>query len=136
MDLKKLVDPENRDAGDDRTWFRCDPAVVYPEVIERIQEVIKSGELPQELVDNASPAEIDPRGVARMYLSRAKAVDAAGWKYALQAREKFTDPEKILLRAEALEIARLWFTQALHVQVGGNGTPLGVHWTNSPAFKL
>lgn len=135
FDAKLLTKPEKR-PGSGYSWFECNPEIIYPQVIARILEVLKSGEFPNELVDNNSDFDVDPRSVARLYLSDARKIPAEAWKYALQPRDKFQDQEKIIMRAEALHLARLWFTQALHVQIGGNGTPMGVHWTDAPAFKL
>lgn len=134
LDPLSLVNKEER-ADDGRTWYTCNPEIIYPAVIARIQEIISSGELPDELVDHKGNVEIDPRGIARTYASRAKALPLQSWDYALQARDKIQDAQVLAIRAEALNLARLWFTQALHVSVGGNGTALGMHWTNSPECR-
>jgi hypothetical protein len=137
FDAKSLVKIEERPRPG-HVWFACDPGIIYPAVIARIREVLKSGEFPNELVDLNTPPEADPRGVARTYLTIARTIQPEAFKWALQEHDRFysnyTDIE-IVRRAQALELARLWFTQALHVQAGGDGTPIGVHWINVPAFK-
>lgn len=128
--------PDRSAGGKERPWFTCDPEKIFPAVIARITQVLEDGEFPQELVDNNSQSEIDPRGVARQYLARAKKINPEAWQWALQDRGIFYKQEPIKERAAALDLARLWFTQALHVQVGGDGTPLGIHWLNRPAFRM
>ena len=148
FDAKSIVKPEDRQIperstggerpGFEYTWFTCVPEIIYPAVIARIREVLKSGEFPNELVDLNSPAESDPRGVARTYLAQAKELPSEAWKWALQEHDRFYKnylSTEIAMRRQALDIARRWFTQALHVQHGGDGTPMGVHWTNNPAFR-
>ena len=121
-----LCAPEER--GDDSySWFSAEPGKIYPATIARIKEVLESGELPAELVDYNAPAEVDPRAAARLHLGEAKGVKPAAWESALTGKPG--DPA----RAEALEVARRWFTQALHVAVN---KPLGLHILNDPAYKL
>ena len=137
-DILSLVKIEKRDDPDGRTWYAVDPDIVYPATIKRIQAVLKSSEIPQELVDPASPIEVDPRGVARLYLSDASRVPADAWKLALIPRGEFDQDSPALGdRAFALEVARRWFTQALHVQTGGNGSGMGIHiLAKDKAYRL
>lgn len=135
MDYKilSLATPEKRDDDKGYNWYAVDPAVVYPETVKRILDVLQSGELPQELVDDKAPVEIDPRSVARQYLAEARSMPEKAWEWSLTDRTEFKDPEQITARAAALELARRWFTQALHVAVGGS---LGVHILKDERFKL
>lgn len=135
-EIMSMVEQEKR-ADPAQAWFAVHPAVVYPKTIERIQEVLANGGLPQELVENHAPEEVDPRGVARLYLSDARKVPAEGWGLALRDRSEFNyqdDPEKLDARAQALEVARRWFTQALHT--ANDGKPIGVHILRDLRFRL
>jgi len=114
-------------------WYAFDPAVIYPETILRILAVIESGEIPEELVDNQAAPGVDPRSVAFAYANAAKELPAEGWHYALTDRDQFIDPQQITVRANALTLARRWFTQALHCAVG---QAVGVHIYKDDKYRL
>ncbi len=136
-DILSLVSIEERDDPERVVWYGVDPDIIYPATVKRIREVLASGEIPQELVDPSSPLEVDPRGVARLYLSDASRVPADAWQLALTPRGEFDEESPALSdRAFALEVARRWFTQALHVMAGGNGTGMGIHILKDERYRL
>ena len=112
--------PENRPVEPDRQWFAFDPVEIYPATIQRIQQVLQTGEYPTELIQ---PGD-NPTSVAEFYLSEARGIDPDAWQYALTPRSQLADEFVLQSRARALELARRWFTQALHVLVGA---PIGIH---------
>ncbi len=130
--LSKLAEPEKR-ADETYKWFAVEPAVIYPRTIARIQECLKTGELPQELVQPAVDVGPDPRSVAFDYLSRARAIPYEAWAFATVSKER-TPLDKQKMRAEALNIARLWYTQALHV--ANDMQPIGLHIKSDPDYKM
>lgn len=128
FDPLKLCQPEER--ADSVPWYATQPAVMYPATIARIGEVIASGEMPPELVGSSNP-EADPMAAAREYRLQARRLPAEAWK--LAAAPAPSDPEKRRVRAEALELARKWFTRALKLAVGKS---LGLHILKDPGFRL
>jgi hypothetical protein len=135
-DIMSLVTREER-PGQGIAWYAVSPEEAYPATIARIREVLVSGEIPQELVEDYAALDVDPRGVARQYLGEARAVPEAGWKLALQERQGFDDTRQemeLAARRQALETARRWFTQALHVATGG--AAMGVHILRDVRFRL
>ncbi len=120
--------------GDEYETFAVQPGEMYPATIKRILAVLDGSEFPHELVENHAPVDVDPRGVARLYLADARSVPAQAWGWALKARKKITDMGEIQARALALEVARRWFTQALHVQC--EGRPMRLHILKDEAYRL
>lgn len=128
FDVIALVEVENR--KDERNWFSADPDVFYPATIKRIKEVLHQDIYPVELADPATRPEIDMRAAGRLILNDAKNVAAEGWSNALRSKNAFEQSgyaQDLAARAFALDVARRWFTQALHVQIGGDRTPMGLH---------
>lgn len=128
LELCQELDPTT----DGRRSFICDPGIIYPSTIQHIRQVIASPNLPIELYQDFSPPEIDPRAVARDYQAKARTLPVRAWDLALLPRQDLRSPEDESLRAEALTLARLWFTQALHVAISGNPLMLRIlkddHW--------
>lgn len=127
---KSLTVPENRPKDANRSWFAVDPGDFYPATISRIQEVLVADVYPEELDDPATNYRIDSRSAGKIILNDAKRVSAESWRNALRPRSSFNDrkdAQVLAMRTFALDVARRWFTQALHVQVGGDGTPMGLH---------
>jgi len=129
----KYAKVEKRPADRVYKWYAFEPGVIYPATVKRIREVIDSGEIPEELIDNRAMPGVDPRSVAMAYASQAKQLPNAFWEYALQDRGDFEDPIVIAIRAEALTLARRWFTQALSVAVG---QAVGVHILKDERYRL
>lgn len=117
--------------------FVFEPAVIYPATIARIKQVLKDGSLPTELIDKNLNPDVDPRSAALMHRSRIRAIPEEAWDLALKPRSEFTDsPDDaglLVIRADALEAARLWFTRALKNEVG---KPVGVHILKDDDYRL
>src|SRR3989337_2387695 len=108
----KYARVEKRPADKIYRWYAFEPHVIYPATVKRIREVLASGEIPEELVDNQAMPGVDPRSVAMAYASSAKQIPGSAWGDALVDRGDFEDPLQIALRADALTLARRWVTQA------------------------
>jgi len=118
--IRAYAVPESRPADPSRQWFAFDPAEIYPATLQRIQGVLQTGEYPSELIQ---PGD-HPTSVAEFYLSEARLIDPDAWQYALTPRCQLADETMLQSRARLLELARRWFTQALHVAVDA---PVGIH---------
>ncbi len=115
-DVMAYARRENR--PDHFEWYAFLPSEIYPATILRILEVRRSGEIPEELIDEHS---IAPHGVAMDYMKRALAIPEDAFE--LNGAD----------RGAVLELARLWFTQALRVKVG---KPIGIHILKDEAYRL
>ncbi len=126
-DVMQYAAPEDR--SDERAWFSFTPDQIYPYTLRRIIAV-RLGAAPDELID---PASAVPNGVALSYLAMAKEISEQAL-YAAMVPKSDCRPWVIDERAKALNLARLWFTQALHVRM--HGTPIGVHILKDDAYRL
>lgn len=119
-------------------WYSLAPDDIYPATISRIVDCIDRGErFPDELIDRDS---IEPDGVAAALMIEAQAVAPPAWDWALRPLSEWADPESTKAlewhraeRAKALECARRWFTQALHVKVG---KPVGIKILKDERYRL
>lgn len=102
LDVFAIAKPEAR-ADQDYAWFAVDPDALYPATLAHVAGAL----------EHPRPAE--PLG---QLWDRGKKVGAKA--FADAPAGKPGDPA----RAEALEVARLWFTEMLHQAVG---RPLGLH---------
>lgn len=99
------------------TWFAVQPAELYPATLAHIQKVLEGQRPP------------DPLG---MYFDAARRLAPAAW--AAAELERAACPVDLLaVRAEALEIARLWFTEMLHQAAAG---PIGLHILKDERYRL
>jgi len=105
-------------AGYDFKWFAVEPAVMYPATIERVLDCL-DGEAPTELGDAAGSI-----------MGMASQVPPAAWDLALSPAPEDKGLREV--RAAALEVARLWFTQAMQVIHG----TLGIHITKNEDYRL
>lgn len=108
-DPMKFCTAEKRE-GWDQPWFAVDPQAMYPATITRILEVVESGEKPVEL--GSAEAQL---------MSFVLAVPEGGWDLARESRDDVTGKAEVAARTAALEVARLWFTQAMQVKHGSVG---------------
>jgi hypothetical protein len=120
--IRAYAVPVDRPNDPDRKWFSFDPVEIYPATINRIYHCLTTGEYPTELIQAGDLR--NPTSVAEMYLAEARLIDPQAWKYALIPRSELNEEHVLQARARALELARRWFTQALHVSVGAS---IGIH---------
>lgn len=99
------------------TRFEVDPSVMFPATIVRIQDVLLTGVVPIELMDRKPVFGVNPLAAAEQLILRAKNVPQFSWEHAL-AHKRDCPALAMADRAEALEVARLWFTQAMQVKEG------------------
>jgi hypothetical protein len=101
-----------------RDWFNIDPGDLYPPALAHVKEAL---------------AFDKPDGALAQEWDHAQMLPPDIWdRAATEAREDFDD-EGLAARAEALEIARRWFTELLHRSVGA---PLGLHVTKDERWRL
>jgi len=100
------------------TRFEIEPSVMYPATIDRIVDVLAFGKVPLELMDLHAVFGVNPLAAAEQLITRARKVPAWSWQDALAPKDEVGPGPRIADRAEALEIARLWFTQAMQVKEG------------------
>lgn len=99
--------------------LEADPSHLYPATILHIQEVLKGGNRPDS--------------VLATYYDEALKLTGEDWKVALLPVDQC--PEKMLnRRALVLELARLWFTELVHVNCGHGRMTL--HILKDPAWRL
>lgn len=120
-------------------YFELTPAEFYPAMVAHIREAIQSPDLPAELVDRDVNPQIDPLLAARRYYNYAKRIPEGAWSDALVplavllSKPHIDIIKRVRQRAEALELARLWFTRAAKNQAG---RPIGIHILKDENFRL
>lgn len=115
MDVFTIAEPESRD--DDRAGFVANPADLYPAALAEVVRVVQTAERPS--------------GALGLLYDRAQVlqtIDPDAYKRALTGKPGDSG------RAEALEIARLWFTELLHAAI--DHAPMGLHITKDEHYKL
>ncbi len=123
MNVFEYAVPEKRE-GADREWYAIEPGKMYPAMIAEIQDVLATG--------RAVPASL------ALHRNEAQALPEFAWGLALKPRSEFNGPEPAVtdllkLRAEALNVARRWFTEMLHTAIGYK--PMCVHILKDPDWK-
>lgn len=129
LDVLKIAKPEIRDTQrgglkglfkpERRTWYVIEPKVLYPKMVAYIQDA---------LVNKRHQSE-----GTKFYYRQAKRLPVEGWIYALEDRSECPE-EYLSVRRQALEIARLWFTQLLWDEVGKQ--PIGIHILEDKKYRL
>jgi hypothetical protein len=138
FDPLRLAKRENR-RDDGYLWYAVEPAVMYPAVIRRIQQAMLISDPPPELLEHYPAPGSDPRSVATGYLEMAWSLPAVAFEYALRERSSFTNQIEISQRAQALSLARLWFTQALKEAVAASRhqpASIGLHILKDERYRL
>lgn len=107
-DLLKLATREERSEYLGRACFAVARDKMYPAMLDYMQERI-----------TAYPRWQTPHGSLAQYYTQARTLPAEAYQLALDSDGPggLTD-EQQALRRTALEGARLWFTQLLHLSVG------------------
>lgn len=138
FDPLQIASVEDRPDLPDLKAFAVAASDLYPPTIARIRDVLASGEIPAELVDQNPPVGVSREQGALRLLSSARRVPAEAWDMALEPREDVNHPENVEARAQALETTRHWFTRALHMAAGGGGLNLHivVNGPEDAAFRL
>ena len=126
----QLVEVEERENINDRTYYAVDPAKVYPATVKEIVRRLDEEDVPARYVQ--AGGEIRDNPLLRLF-GRAKEIPPQAWDHALESRENY--PAKAReARGKALEIARLWFTEVLHQE--NDYAPLGVHILKDERYRL
>jgi len=107
---------------------------LYPEMIKEILTTIaEGGEKAREIVRGN---RFDKTPIFAQYLPRALLVPHAAWEMALQEPTDDMTDEGLAMRAEALEVARLWFTELLHCSVHHEPMAFRITTTPDKPFRL
>lgn len=78
--------------------------------------------------------EVTPNPITRIYLPRVRRVPQGAWEMALQPMSEDLSPENKEARAEALELARLVFTEMLQQTL--DGQPLAIRLTKDDTYRI
>lgn len=120
----KVGVPEAKAAVGYEIGFQIIPSIAYPAVIAHVQDVLSGDDsVPEKGFENL--------------IAMAKSVSYRGWAL---ARDSLTLDVTTMsesdrrLRAQALEVARLWLTELLHQSI--DKQPMYVHILADPAWKL
>jgi hypothetical protein len=108
------VDPTN-EGYENR--FDIDPNKMYPATVAHIVGVLDK--------------QAQPDGALQQEYVKALALPAEAWAVALASKADCA-PELVEARAEALTIARRWFTEILQSAVGG---PINPHITKNEKYR-
>lgn len=122
MDIFNIVteDTQRNQREKERNWFIANPAELYPAAIAHIQDRLAAGD----------PGD----GIIRsQYYPAAAVLPPRAWELALTPRAEVSAKD-IELRAQALEIARRWFTELLHraLRWKAAGVESPVLWATEP----
>lgn len=120
IEVMEFVEQEER-PGSEYECYQVEPGEMYPAMLDHIEAVL-AGEDPYENVMARSAGDV------RLYHSQAQRLDSQAWGLARVPRDDFDDAadvEDLMLRGEALEIARLWFTALMRQAI--RYRPLGLH---------
>lgn len=98
--------------------FEIDPDTMYPATIEEIQLALAG--------EGVFPI--------RDHEVAAKSLPEFAWGLALTPRDQVEEWEKLAIRAKALELARLWFTERIHQAV--DHVPMKIHILKSERWRL
>lgn len=118
MDIMKLVTPQEADG--DTTRYSVQPGDLYPAMQAYIQDVLEGEQDVMEF-------EVQSRDAARLL-----GVDA--FDLVTEGKEDVAQ-EDVSLRADALEIARRWFTAKLH-RASGAGRTMELHIAMDEKYRL
>jgi hypothetical protein len=128
----------------ERQYYVVNPGEVYPAVVQfltdnmgEIGRVYAQGDA--ALVGKALAGDFWAGFIvrARRTIADVLAVPDRGWELALVDRADLPadrDDADVVARAQALEAARLFFTEALHQAI--QNAPMGIRWTKDERFKL
>jgi hypothetical protein len=129
FDPQSMVTVEERE-GYDREYVAVAPKDLYSKTVAHIKAVLKEGKAPARYIDVGG--EIRQNPLVELY-GRAVRVPEQSWDHALEPGDNYP-PKARTNRAEALEVARLWFKEVLHQQI--DYKPLGLHITKDERYRL
>jgi hypothetical protein len=142
VDLEKLT-TEVKAVQPRARRFEVEPSEMYPAALADVQVALEenravSGAL---VLYKHRATQLAVEAVASwqenddFILTRTvKHVDTKAWELALLPRDSITDARAVEIRAEALEIARLWFTERLHQFI--NHAPMELHILKDDDWRL
>ena len=120
FDVSQYVTIEDR-GEPGTTWYAVDPATMYPAMLDYIQGQVEQENRP------------GPSYLVGLY-DWAKRLPGEAWAWARIPRQEVEGVEVVGLRATALEIARLWFTELLHAS--SSTAKIGVHILADDRWRL
>lgn len=117
MNVMEIARPEER--ADGRLGFVVEPGEMYPAAIAHICQRLE--------------VQARPGGTLTVLYDQASQLPAEAWEWALRPLAACPDGARGA-RAEALEIARLWFTETLHQAVSQQA--IGLHILKDETYRL
>jgi hypothetical protein len=129
IDALAMATPEER-AGFSRPYYAVDPGEFYPATVAAIKAQLETGKTPPRYIQ--AGGEIRQNPLVELY-QRATKVPEQSWDHALEPGDNYP-PKARANRREALEVARLWFTETLHQQL--DYAPLGLHILKDERYRL
>ena len=130
IDALSLTEREERPGEPDRHFRSVKPGDAYPKTIAHIRERIANAAPPDRYISVGGSIRENP--LLTLY-GRALEVPAQSWDHALEPGDNYP-PKARANRAEALEVARLWFTEELHQKL--DYAPMGLHILRDERYKL
>ena len=125
LNLKKFAKTVEAERG--RIRFEVDPDKAYPAALEDLQDATK------RKADD-SDFERTFTGILARYRTQAWRMKPRAWTLALTPRWEVKKQADLTLRAELLELARLWFTEHLHASV--EHKPMALRILKSEQWRL
>lgn len=83
--------------------FQVEPSVMYPAALADLQNAVETNRATSTALGT--------------YKAQAGRLDSEAWGLALVARGEVSSSAALLVRSQALELARLWFTEHLHQHI-------------------
>jgi len=118
MDILKYFKKKEAPTTQDRQYFEYAPADIYPKTARKIIDVVRNHrEVPNNLL---------------LYLAEARRI--VDYLELVNTPKNKCDENAIPLRARALELCRLWFTEELHASIGF--APMHLHITSDERYRL
>jgi len=118
--LELVTESKDWAGGLEGPSFEADPDTIYPATIAHIRAQL-------QIEGWAAPEHL------RTHFEVAKGIADDVWEMALAAKTD-VQPAHHASRAEALEVARRWFTAALHVSIGN--APMNFRITKNEKWRL
>jgi len=131
MNTLKIAEVEQRPQDSNVKWFCVAPSALYLTALTDLR---------------VAAQENRPfRGILLTYLRQAQRLPEEAWELAQKPASDFwlmeaplqdhiENERKVELRAQVLELARLWFTEHLHVSIGH--IPMGLHILDDQDWSL
>lgn len=115
-DVLNLVTPEPRDYDPETIWLAVNTDLMYTKSLEHLLGRLRNPNVPD--------------GALAQIFHRAKSLQSDIWhSLQVQGDPRGLPPLFRAIRAEALDVLRLWFTEHLHRMISPTNSRMGLHIT-------